>query len=101
ATWKGMWDATNLYVLVDVTDDVKNNDSTNNYDDDCVEVFLDADHNGGTVYDANDRHFQFGWGDTVVVEGSQRTTTGVTFAKADPTGTTYRMEILIPWALVV
>jgi fibronectin type 3 domain-containing protein len=99
ATYKAMWDATNLYVLADVTDDVKKNDSTNVYDDDAVEVYLDADHNGGTSYDANDRQMIFGWGDAAAVEGQGRAISGVTFAKADPTGTTYRIEIKIPWAV--
>jgi fibronectin type 3 domain-containing protein len=99
ATWKGMWDSTNLYILADVTDDVKKNDSASVWDDDAVEVYLDADHNGGTVYDANDRQIELGWGDAAAVEPQSRGIAGVTFAKADPTGTTYRIEAKIPWAI--
>src|SRR5262249_30376989 len=72
ATWKGMWDATNLYILASVTDDVKINDSTNPWDDDAIEIYLDADHNGGTTYDANDRQVVCGWGDAAPVEGGGR-----------------------------
>lgn len=98
-TWKGLWDATNLYVLVDVTDDVKNNDSVNAYDDDSVEVYLDADKNGGSGYDANDRQIVYGYNDAALAEGGGRSITGATFAKADPSGMSYRVEIKIPWSI--
>jgi fibronectin type 3 domain-containing protein len=98
-TWKGLWDNSALYVLIDVTDDVKKNDSVNAYDDDTPEVYLDADHNVGTGYDANDRQLEYGWGDAAVVEGAGRAIVGATFAKADPTGTTYRIEAKIPWSV--
>jgi hypothetical protein len=97
-SWKGAWDATNLYVLVDVTDDVKINESVNAWDDDAVEVFVDGGNNKATTYDANDRQYVYGWGDAAVVEPGGRSTTGVTFAKVDPTGTTYRIETKIPWS---
>jgi fibronectin type 3 domain-containing protein len=100
ATWKALWTSTNLYVLFDVTaDDVKKNDSTAVYDDDSVELYLDADRNGGTVYDANDRQIQCGWGDATPLEGGGRGISGVSFAKADPTGTSYRVELKIPWSI--
>jgi xyloglucan-specific exo-beta-1,4-glucanase len=98
-TWKGLWDTTNLYILADITDDTKNNDSVNAWDDDSVELYLDADHNGGTTYDANDRQIVFGWNDAAAVEGGSRSITNVTFAKADPTSTSYRIEAKIPWAV--
>jgi fibronectin type 3 domain-containing protein len=102
-TWKGMWDAANLYVLADVTDDVKKNDSTNTYDDDTVEVFVDGNNSKGATYDgSNDIQWLFGWGDAAVVEGSGPAgrTTGISFAKVDPTGTAYRLEIKIPWSTI-
>jgi fibronectin type 3 domain-containing protein len=99
ATWKGLWDGGSLYILVDVTDDVKNNDSANSYDDDSVEVYLDADKNGGASYDANDRQIVYGYNDAALAEGAGRSITGATFAKADPSGTSYRVEIKIPWSI--
>jgi fibronectin type 3 domain-containing protein len=101
--YKALWDATNLYVLVDVTDDVKTNDSTSVYDDDCIEFFVDGNNSKGTIYDgANDIQWAFGWGDAAVVEGAGPAgrTTGITFAKVDPTTTSYRLEIKIPWSTI-
>ena len=61
-------------VLADITaDDIKKNDSVNVWDDDCVELYLDADHNAGTTYDANDRQIGCGWGDTTPMEGAEPT----------------------------
>jgi hypothetical protein len=41
-TWKSLWDATNLYVLVEVTDDEIVNEDSCNWEDDSVEVYIDA-----------------------------------------------------------
>jgi len=51
------WNNTYLYVGIKVTDANLFNESTNNYDDDAVEVYIDADNNGGTTYGTNDRQF--------------------------------------------
>jgi xyloglucan-specific exo-beta-1,4-glucanase len=98
ASYKALWDSTNLYVLIDVTDNTKINESVNAWDDDSVELYLDGGNNKTTAYDANDRQYVYGWGDATVIEGGGRSTTGVTFAKADPTSTTYRIETKIPWS---
>src|SRR5690606_26106566 len=42
ATWKAVWTTTDLYVLVQVTDDQKRNDGNNNvFDDDGIEIYVD------------------------------------------------------------
>ena len=41
-TWRALWDDTNLYVLVEVTDDEIINDEQCNWDDDGVEFYIDA-----------------------------------------------------------
>jgi fibronectin type 3 domain-containing protein/pimeloyl-ACP methyl ester carboxylesterase len=99
ASWKALWNTANLYLLVDVTDDTKTNDSTDIWQDDSVELYLDADHNGGTVYDPNDRQFQFRWNDAAAHEGFGRPMAGVVFAQTDPTSTSYRIEARIPWSV--
>jgi hypothetical protein len=100
ATWKALWDNNNLYVLVDVTDDSKWNDSANQWDDDCVELMIDGGNEKAGSYDANDRQYVFGWGDTTAREAGGRNATGVVFAYADPTSTSYRIEIRVPWTAV-
>lgn len=49
--YKAMWDAGNLYLLVDITDDILFDATTNPleryWDDDSVEIFIDENKNGG------------------------------------------------------
>jgi hypothetical protein len=41
-TWKGLWDDENLYVLVEVTDDEIVTEDSCSWEDDSVEIYLDA-----------------------------------------------------------
>ncbi|HYO20807.1 MAG TPA: sugar-binding protein, partial [Flavisolibacter sp.] len=91
-----LWDSLNLYVAVTVTDGNKYNESANAWDDDAVEIYIDADNNGGTAYGANDRQFMKEWNSTTVWEKTNKTT-GVQHAWAN-TATGYTMELLIPWS---
>jgi fibronectin type 3 domain-containing protein len=101
-SFKGAWDATNLYLLTDVTDDVKNNDSANVYDDDGIEIFIDGDNSKSTGYDTDDVQYLIGWNDTSATAGTNGASkmTGITLGQANPTATTYRIETKIPWASI-
>jgi len=99
-TFKAMWDSTNLYYLVEITDDVFMTDSTSPWDDDTVEVFVDADNSKGTSYDGiNDFQYGFRYNDPNVYIGtnSVNNSTGVVKAFATITGG-YRMEVRVPWS---
>ncbi|MBX9851492.1 MAG: T9SS type A sorting domain-containing protein [Cytophagaceae bacterium] len=98
ASFKITRDATNLYILVDVTDDVLRNDSPNNWEDDALEIFIDMGNDKSVTYGANDFAYTFGWNDPTVYESyhSPGSTAGVTFAQGAKTGG-YIMEIRIPW----
>ncbi|MFH0758643.1 MAG: sugar-binding protein [Bacteroidota bacterium] len=48
--YKVVWDSSQIYILVEVVDDIQNSDNPPHdgwWKDDCVEVFLDEDHSGG------------------------------------------------------
>jgi len=96
--FKALWDDTYLYVLADVTDDKKVNESANVYDDDAVEVYVDINNDKATTYGANDVQYSFGWNDgtTVGVLPSGRSTTNITYKAVDKTGG-YVIEARIPW----
>ncbi|MFA5252704.1 MAG: sugar-binding protein, partial [Phycisphaerae bacterium] len=73
ADFRAMWDANNLYLLIDVTDDVLVNDtrpdqavtlptgSTNIpwWYDDCLEVYIDADNSKSNQYGTDDAQYHF------------------------------------------
>jgi endo-1,4-beta-D-glucanase Y len=97
--FKALWDDTYLYVLSDVTDEMKISESTNAYDDDGVEVYIDINNDKATTYGANDVQYTFGWnkGTTVNVLPAGRSTTGITYAAVERTGG-YIVEARIPWS---
>ncbi|WP_018344135.1 sugar-binding protein [Cytophaga aurantiaca] len=97
--WKAAWDATNLYVLVQVTDDVKRNDAgTDVYNDDGVEVYIDMGNSKSTTYGTNDQQYTFRWNDaTAAYEINGHSVTGITKSITN-TATGYIVEVRIPWS---
>jgi hypothetical protein len=101
ASYKTMWDAQNLYVLVNVTDDSLKNDSDSDlwYQDDCVEVFIDADNSKSENYGNNDGQYHFDWDRTnpSMDRFEHGRLDGVEFAMVT-TGNGYLTEIKFPWS---
>jgi fibronectin type 3 domain-containing protein len=98
-TWRAVWTADNLYYLAEVTDDALWNDSANTWDDDCVELYIDADNSKGTSYDGvNDFQYIFRWNDGSVHLGvnSATNTAGIVFDMVAVSGG-YAFECSIPW----
>jgi len=103
AQWKAMYDADNLYLLVEVNDEVLINDSGDGwYMDDVVEVFIDADNSSGGAYDGiNDFQFGFRWDDDVIRIGnnSVNNSSGIVYAHY-ATAVGYNLEVAFPWSLL-
>jgi hypothetical protein len=99
-TWAAVWDTAGLFVAARVLDDGARNDSTNPWEDDSFELYLDADHTHGTAYDAQDRQFVIGRGDpdTALFERFGRKTGVIakTVNRADGRG--YTVEMFVPWS---
>ncbi|MBC7887489.1 MAG: fibronectin type III domain-containing protein [Ferruginibacter sp.] len=93
-----LWDSLNLYVAVTVTDANKFNESANGWDDDAVEVFIDADNNGGTVYGVNDRQFVKEWNSATLWEKNNKTA-NIQHAWSNITNG-YAIEMSIPWSSI-
>lgn len=89
ASFKALWDETNLYVLVEVTDQTLVNSTGNDYERDCVELLIDIDNEGGTNYD-NDKQIRYIWNDADYNNGKG------TSAHADVTEG-WLIEIALPW----
>ena len=99
ASFKALYDRTNLYVLVTVADDDLQNDSEEFWLDDMVEVFIDADNSKRGEYDDNDFQYHFGWDASAppLGESQHNNMTGIEAAFAK-TGMGYRAEIKLPWS---
>lgn len=99
ANFKALWDDQYFYILVQVTDDVKKNDSGNEpYKDDAVELFFDINNDKATTYDNNDVQYTFRWNDNTIYAGpSGRSTSNVEFKILD-SQSGYVLEARIPWS---
>ncbi|MBC7389186.1 MAG: cellulase family glycosylhydrolase [Opitutaceae bacterium] len=98
-SFKTLWDNNYLYVLGDITDDVKINDSPEAYNDDAVEVYMDVNNDKSTTIGANDAQYTFGWNDgtTIATSPTGRTTTGMSYIISNKVGG-YIFEARIPWS---
>ncbi len=97
-TWKVLYDAENLYVLLDVTDDSLQNDSAAAWQDDSVEVYFDGGNTKlSTPLSGDDHQYTFGW-TADDVQGTNITgyTEGIEQAQVT-TATGWRIEIKLPW----
>jgi hypothetical protein len=99
ASFKAMYDNDNLYILVDVNDEELKHDSPEFYNDDCVEIFIDADNGKATSYGEKDHTYDFVWDAAAPVMGKrgQPVNDGTQFAFAK-TEKGYRLEVQFPWA---
>jgi gliding motility-associated-like protein len=96
ATYQTTRDANNLYVFVNVTDDVVEHNGINPWDNDGIELFIDMGNTKTSTYGANDYQYGFVTGSSMPIEYYHSATTGVTFAQGAMAGG-YTMEISIPW----
>jgi hypothetical protein len=97
-TWKVLYDANNLYVLVEVTDDSLKNDSASSWQDDSVEIYFDGGNTKlSTPLSGDDHQYTFGW-TANDIQGTNITgyTAGIEQAQAT-TATGWRIEVKMPW----
>ncbi len=99
AGFKALWDKDYLYLLVEVTDDQRQGDSDEFWQDDGIEVFIDADNSKSSEYGSGDYQFYFSWKDDWATVGEARGngTTGVKLS-GTKTDTGYRVKIRFAWS---
>ena len=97
ATWKAVWDADNLYVLIDVNDDNLINDSGEDFwEDDAVELYLDVNYDHGTSYGSDDYQLVIRYNDNTLY-GNRTSGLSPVIAQADKSGG-YRVEFQLAWS---
>jgi len=100
ADYRAMWDQENLYLFVDVRDDMLKNDSGEYYYDDAIEVFIDADNSKASEYGEHVYQYYFDWDKTkpsIGLEGQPYSKEDVKFALVT-TDNGYRLEVKFPWS---
>lgn len=113
ATAKVMWDDTNLYIGVEISDTklnsiVNENDNISLYTDDCIEIFIDPDSDGGSSMLSDDYRYTvnlnekvldgngftgWGWDGSIIRKVSTRGTVN----NNNDTDIKYILEVAIPW----
>jgi hypothetical protein len=97
AQFKTLWDNTNLYLGVTVTDGQLTNTGTGLvWENSAVELYLDTANSQAVTTTSADFEYFFRWNDTVPVENLGRTA-GVSM-KTTATATGYLLEASIPWS---
>lgn len=94
-----LYDNQNLYVLYTVTDNQKRASSTNFWENDGIELYIDGNNNKATNYDANDFQFVIRYDASQIQEGHDKSVTGIV-AKATQSTTGYVVEASVPWTLI-
>jgi hypothetical protein len=98
AQFKTLWDSSNLYFGVTVTDSKLTNTGTaSEYVNSTVELFLDTTDFRGVTVTGNDFQYFFRWNDTSATEAQGRTA-GVSLRTATILPTGYVVEASIPWS---
>ena len=96
-----MWDENNLYLLVEVTDDILRHDTGPDdwYDSDSVEVYIDATDSKSAQYGETDYQYGFNWDKTSpqMRELMHARTNGVQYALVT-TDAGYRLVVKFPWS---
>jgi len=95
-----LYDAQNLYALVDINDERLINDTAESWQDDSVEFYVDGDNTKkGPGLDGHNRQYTFGW-TTTDIQGTNTDVTGAGIAQENtPTG--WRIEIKLPWQALI
>jgi hypothetical protein len=99
ATWRALWDDRALYVAVTVTDDSVTADSDAAWQDDSVEVYVDADNSKRSEYDGeNDFQFVVPYGAESVSTGGASPAPGDTEHAQRQTPDGWQLELRFPWS---
>ena len=95
-SWQALYDAENLYVIVDIMDANLVNDSDGSWQDDSVELYFDGGNTkDGPPLAGDNRQYTFGWA-TDEIQGTNTALDGVEQVQVD-TETGWRVEIKLPW----
>lgn len=98
ATFKTLWDQDNFYVLIEITDDIAFTDNSGNtFEDDGVEVYIDANNGKSFSYESNDYQFRVSRNRTVIEGNNAELLPNTAFADEEVTGG-YVYELAFSWA---
>ncbi|MGD9200841.1 MAG: endo-1,4-beta-xylanase [Chitinispirillia bacterium] len=92
AVGKALWDNSNLYIFMKVTDNKLSKASKDAYQQDCVEIFIDELNNKSYDYMDDDVQYRLNFDNELTVKGKPAETASM----ASITDDGYNIEVMIP-----
>ena len=99
ASFKATWDNENLYLLIEVKDELKNDKGSNDYGQDGIEIYIDSDNSKPEYYGDDEFMFRYSWNSDNIRTIRNDAGAGIICAQAN-TETGYNAEIAIPWKAI-
>lgn len=98
ADYKILWDEENLYLLVNVIDNIKKDNATQIFNDDGIELFIDINNDKLTSYGASDYSYAIRYNEDNVTatENVSPAARNIEVGRTESV-TGYVMEFAIPW----
>lgn len=90
-----LWDDFYLYIGIHVEDPNLKNDSLLTWQDDSVEIFIDADYSGGSVYDEHDIQYWMEYATDILTVTYGKPLNAKHSLQASEAG--YEAELAVPW----
>ena len=94
ATYRMLWDDNALYILADIKDQTLDKSSTNAYEQDSMELFLDELYDKGTAYKADDLHYRVNYDNMRSTDAGDKTRF---YSQTKLTSDGYLVEACITW----
>ncbi|MBW8000932.1 MAG: cellulase family glycosylhydrolase [Planctomycetes bacterium] len=96
ANFKILWDEKFLYLLVEVTDDIKFHRGEPTFQNDSVEFYVDYDNSKSGYYDDDDYQFRYEWNWKKISTRRGKKLEDIIAAQTDH-DKGYVMELAVPW----
>jgi hypothetical protein len=98
-SFKAIWDNKNLYILIQVKDDIKSDKGSNAYNHDGIEIYIDSDNSKSQYYEDDEFMFRYNWNKENLRVVRNEVKAKIMNAQKD-TDTGYNAEIAFPWEAI-
>ncbi len=94
------WDATTLYFVFNITDNTVKDDSANHWEDDSVEIYIDADNGKTGTFQSDDHQLTFARSGGAIQGATNGANTGAMTVTYSSNATSYTVNVTIPWTAI-
>jgi hypothetical protein len=99
ASFKATWDDENLYLLVQIKDELKSGKGSTDYSHDGIEIYIDSDNNKPEYYENDEFMFRYSWNSDNMRIIRNDAGEEILCAQAN-TEAGYNAEIAFPWKAI-